>query len=710
MSRILAVACFLLLPSLGLAQGVNYCDPPAAVKEDLKKLTAINDSTLPFKLLREQQLAMLQDLVKKYPNDLHVRRRYQDLRRSGYPEFEPLLAEYRAQMDQNPNDPIATYLYSRLLVGRQTKEVVNLSNRLIEMAPDFPWTYLQLAEIYNYPNFRDTKKVAENLKLWTAKCPSSLAGFRLFARTGDKELMTDAERSLRSRLESSMTNEDLLYWDELWTIEFKLKPVTEHAEVRKQIAEDVKRLRAANLNTTEWLETLRAGYKQLGEKTNERWAEDEIVRLKPKSYTARRFIQSRYYDEHPAPKPEATGGEKQAYQRATAQVAGEWLKQWPDDAGASITRIRALTQFKGATNAEVEAAYKGYKNAQEQSVVVFSLPPIEVAVARVYLERGFRLDAVPSMLEKGIAGIDQIEKSGGVSDLYPREDEDEVESNSKYVRQESWPMLAEAYARLKQPAKAREVLAQLADLLKPGKLENDSQKRANAYRQSIYWQAVAKVAEIEQRKLDALTAYQTALSFRLNTPGPGKKDELSDNAKRLWRLLGGTDQGWRAYLARVDTATGKLATAEIASWSTKDKALPEFELSDLQGRKWSLADLKGKVAFINFWATWCGPCRSELPYVQKLREQVKDQNVLVLTLNTDEDLGMVEPFMKENKYSFPVLLGQTYAEGQGVSSIPRNWIVSQNGKIIFEGIGFDYDGEQWLKRAVQMIDKAKSTP
>ena len=54
--------------------------------------------------------------------------------------------------------------------------------------------------------------------------------------------------------------------------------------------------------------------------------------------------------------------------------------------------------------------------------------------------------------------------------------------------------------------------------------------------------------------------------------------------------------------------------------------------------------------------------------------------------------------------------GQAYAEGQGVNSIPRNWIVSQDGKIRFEGIGFDYDGEQWLKRAVQMIDKAKSTP
>jgi thiol-disulfide isomerase/thioredoxin len=138
--------------------------------------------------------------------------------------------------------------------------------------------------------------------------------------------------------------------------------------------------------------------------------------------------------------------------------------------------------------------------------------------------------------------------------------------------------------------------------------------------------------------------------------------------------------------------------------------MPAFELTDLEGRKWSLADLKGKVAFINLWATWCGPCRLELPYVQKLREQMKEKkDVLVLTLNTDEEVGMVEPFMKQNKYTFPVLLGQAYAESQGVDSIPRNWIISSEGKIMFEGIGFGNDGEEWIKKAVQMIEQVKGT-
>src|SRR5687767_13804588 len=117
--------------------------------------------------------------------------------------------------------------------------------------------------------------------------------------------------------------------------------------------------------------------------------------------------------------------------------------------------------------------------------------------------------------------------------------------------------MAEAYARTKQPARASEVLAEMAAALKkkePGEKASDNKKRAYAYNAGLYWRAVAKVAEAEQRKLDALIAYQTAMSVRPASavPAAGSKDELSDNTQRLWKELGGTDQGWRAYLARVD--------------------------------------------------------------------------------------------------------------------------------------------------------------
>jgi thiol-disulfide isomerase/thioredoxin len=702
----------LLLPSLALAQGAGkYCEAPPAIQEELKKVAKVYDEDLPFKVRIERQKTMLQELLSKYPDDFFVQRRYQDNRRAGFfVDTDALLADYRAQMEKKPNDPAAVYLYARLLIGRNTKEAISLTEKLAQQAPDFPFTYLQLAEIYNYQNFRDVAKSKDHLKQWVEKCPGETASVSLISRLGDKEMMTAAAQRLRARLDSSTSNDDLDYWNNLWTLSFKLKPVPEHPQLRQEIAEDLKHIRARNLNTKEWLQTLQAGYKQVGDKTGEHWAEEELLRLFPRSQTAKRMIQSRYYEDHPYPKPDEPEVKRQAYNQGLLAATTEWLKQWPDDESSWSARVRSLIALEGSSNTDVEAAYKGYARAHEQEGASYSIPPIEVTVAQLYLKRGFRLQVIPALLEKGLTEIETIEKNNGTSDLFTRGEE--IESNLSYTRWESWPLMAEAYARTKQAAKAREVLAQMANALKqkePREPAKDSQRRAYVYFQGIYWQAVAKVAEAEQRKLDALMAYQTVLALRANRSSTKStdKDELSDNVQRLWKELGGTEQGWSAYLARSDSKV-KPAAAEVATWDAKSTALPEFDLTDLQGRRWSPADLKGKVTLINFWATWCGPCRLELPYVQKLREQLKDKkDVLVLTLNIDEEVGMVEPFMKENKYTFPVLLGQAYASGQGVNSIPRNWIVSLDGKVMFEGIGFGNDGEEWMKKAAQMIEKVK---
>ena len=137
--------------------------------------------------------------------------------------------------------------------------------------------------IYTYPNFRDAAKSRENLKRWMAKCPESTGALQLLSRGDDKELICEFARKLRARLDCSTDPDDINNYDNLWTLEFKLKPVPEHAQVRQQIAEDLKRLRAKNLNTKEWLSALHAGYKMAGDKENRRWAEDEMLRLFPKS-------------------------------------------------------------------------------------------------------------------------------------------------------------------------------------------------------------------------------------------------------------------------------------------------------------------------------------------------------------------------------------------------------------------------------------------
>jgi len=125
----------------------------------------------------------------------------------------------------------------------------------------------------------------------------------------------------------------------------------------------------------------------------------------------------------------------------------------------------------------------------------------------------------------------------------------------------------------------------------------------------------------------------------------------------------------------------------------------------LQGRKWKLTDLKGKVAFINLWATWC---IRELPYVQQLSEEMKEsKDVTILTLNMDRERALIEPFVKEHKYTFTVIPAQSYTSGLGINGICRNWVVSMDSKLKFEGLGFDGNGEEWLTKTRQMIQKVK---
>ncbi len=81
-----------------------------------------------------------------------------------------------------------------------------------------------------------------------------------------------------------------------------------------------------------------------------------------------------------------------------------------------------------------------------------------------------------------------------------------------------------------------------------------------------------------------------------------------------------------------------------------------FTLTDLQGKTWTLKDLKGKVVMVNFWATWCPPCQKEMPDLEALYNRFKDQGFVILAHFQDEETPKVAPFIAERKITYPILL------------------------------------------------------
>jgi peroxiredoxin len=112
-----------------------------------------------------------------------------------------------------------------------------------------------------------------------------------------------------------------------------------------------------------------------------------------------------------------------------------------------------------------------------------------------------------------------------------------------------------------------------------------------------------------------------------------------------------------------------------------------FTLSDLDGHPWTLKDLRGKVVVVNFWATWCPPCRKEMPDLQALYNEFKGQGLVILALS-DEDAAKVKPFIAERKISYPVLLDpdrKVHKEFQ-IEGIPKSFVYDRDGKLVSQSI------------------------
>jgi len=140
--------------------------------------------------------------------------------------------------------------------------------------------------------------------------------------------------------------------------------------------------------------------------------------------------------------------------------------------------------------------------------------------------------------------------------------------------------------------------------------------------------------------------------------------------------------------AQVSQETANLL--RNAKINVTERTDPEnFTLPLLSGGNTSLSEYKGKIVLLNFWATWCPPCRAEMPSMETLYRRFNNQGLEILAVDIGENANTVRTFIQNNKYTFPVLLDRNsrVSGAYGIAAIPTSYILDREGKIIAKVVG-----------------------
>jgi len=676
------------------------CEPIPEVGKALQEVW--NDETHPMPGRLEWQSEQSKRLIEKYPREVALHRRYFLLYRQNIPEkVDQIRQQYLAQAEKNPQDALAVFMAGLALENVDTPKAIETMERAIKLDPGLGWSYLVLAYLYAYGKVPDKARAAEIMTVYVKRCPQNLEGWSLgmVNHLGTLASLELAAKSIRERLEATSDPQTIESFPELWGLEFKTIPVAEHPKERERVAADLKRLE--NLNPKpdpEWIELLIDAMKQSGKAKDVPAVEDRIVREFSGSLQAFRIVVRRWDEARPRPKPADSAETWDTYTKAHMEAVNGWMKQFPDQEMYGISNLFADTEALPNPD-PARLRELGDRFVRLIDVKYGASATARTQVAGTYLRYGIDPVRAVELLESArplMLKDRALQQRDNLSDTERTDLENWRDSTDL-----DWAgAMAAAFRRAGMGVKAAPLRAQV-EAVKPTKPEMKARRFA----------ALAEISAAEGKYTDALTLIKAALDTRPSAPPllRGRpNDQLLEQAHDIWMLSGGSAELWAMWSKPPEHAALEIADFR---WEQPRKPLPPFELTDLGGRKWSLKALEGKTLFINLWATWCGPCKAELPFFQKLYDDTKDRSdVAVLSFNMDDEVGLVEPFMKEQNLSFPALPAASYVnQVVDLLGIPQNWIVDRAGVWQWQQLGYGGDPD-WEKSMLEKIAATTRNP
>ncbi len=188
---------------------------------------------------------------------------------------------------------------------------------------------------------------------------------------------------------------------------------------------------------------------------------------------------------------------------------------------------------------------------------------------------------------------------------------------------------------------------------------------------------------------------------------------MKDMLKKIYVGEKKSEEGFDSYITALERDAYLKMLKELRESMLNEEA-KAFSLVDLDGKNVSLADLKGKIVVIDFWATWCGPCKASFPGMQKMVDKYKDSpDIKFLFVDTwergDNKAKNASDFIQANKYTFHVLMDNDdkVVEQFKVEGIPTKFVLDKDGRIRFKSVGFGGSDDKLISELTAMIEMAK---
>ncbi len=675
------------------------CDGPSAVEAGLRAAEGLRDRCAMDEACWESALGEARALRDRFPEELGAHRayvlsRYRGSRGEYGPAGQAVAEEYRQLLSSRPDDPALLYLQALVTENRPARR--ELLGRSIASVGGSPWPSYTLAlELGRRPEAEAKAEARQYGERFVAACPDRLPEIqRLTAALDDKALFD----RYRDRFASAFRPEQGRFAElaTLWQQSFQFAKPEEHAAVRDALVTEVATTAAEKRSGDRaWLRALEIGHRFTGDAAGTARVEDLILVQQPCepqaiSIRQRRFLQSQ-------PKPERASATYDTWRREQLATVDALLESCPASGLARFWELNALAELDVVPTSRFIAG--GLSLAQARDV--HAHPSNPAAVAKRFLEQRVGIEHVAALLERD---REEMEFAQARARMFAESAEEVRSFRVEEALRHAGRLALQIELALSEgrEAESEQLLVKLAGAAEraDGDASDEMQKRMVASTRADYWRLSAELAAARGDSAAALSAYGQAIASASPT------EALRKTAASAFARFYGNDREFAGWIASAERAR---ETALAQNAARMPEVAPDFRWPDLAGREWTHADLRGKTVLLNFWATWCGPCVAEMPYLTKLALRFRDDpRILIVGVNVDESPGPVQPFVQKLGCEYPILLGGAAAwTDWRLSAIPRNLVLSPSGEIASSEVAFGPDGDRWVERmAARLLDTA----